>query len=76
MSTIQGSAQRNIIIETGVDDDDESNIMILRERKTKKTMTTKRWMRVVFAPWVKGTDEEDKGVEFEIWSGGIRAVQK
>ena len=77
MSTLQGSAQRNAIIETGFDDDDdESNIMMVRGRKAKTTMTTKRWMRVVFAPWVKGTDEEDRGVEFEIWSGGVRAIQE
>lgn len=33
-------------------------------------------MRVVFAPWVKDTGEMEKGVEFEIWSGGVRAVDK
>lgn len=36
----------------------------------------RRWMRVVFAPWVKDTGEMEKGVEFEIWSGGVRAVDK
>ena len=36
----------------------------------------RRWMRVVFAPWRKGTGEKDKGVEFEVWSGGVRAVIK
>lgn len=34
----------------------------------------RRWVRVVFAPWVKGTGEREKGVEFEVWSGGVRAV--
>lgn len=34
----------------------------------------RRWMRVVFAPWVKETGEREKGVEFEIWSGGVRAL--
>ncbi len=32
----------------------------------------RRWMRVVFAPWVEGTG--GKGVEFEIWGGGVRTV--
>lgn len=36
----------------------------------------RRWMRIVFAPWVKGTGEKETGVEFEIWSGGVRAVSK
>ena len=33
-------------------------------------------MRVVFTPWVAGTEERDEGVEFEIWSGGVRAIIK
>ena len=36
----------------------------------------RRWMRVVFAPWVKCTGEKEKGIEFEIWNGGVRAVVK
>ena len=36
----------------------------------------RRWMRLVFAPWVKGTGEREKGVEFEVWGGGIRAINK
>lgn len=36
----------------------------------------RRWMRVVFAPWVAGTEEQDKDVEFEVWSGGVRAVNR
>ncbi|KAF6231343.1 hypothetical protein HO173_010486 [Letharia columbiana] len=36
----------------------------------------RRWMRVVFAPWVKATGERERGVEFEIWSGGARVVNK
>ena len=36
----------------------------------------RRWMRIVFAPWVEGTGETDKGVEFEVWSGGVRAVSR
>ena len=36
----------------------------------------RRWMRIVFAPWVKGTGDMKKGVEFEIWNGGVRAVSK
>ena len=41
--------------------------------------TSRRWrrcMRIVFAPWVKCTGEIEKGVEFEIWNGGVRAVIK
>ena len=34
----------------------------------------RRWMRIVFAPWVRDTGEREKGIEFEIWSGGVRAV--
>lgn len=33
----------------------------------------RRWMKVVFAPWVEGVGE-GKGVEFEIYGGGVRAV--
>lgn len=36
----------------------------------------RRWMRVVFAPWVEGTGEKEKGVEFEVWIGGVRAVHR
>ena len=36
----------------------------------------RRWMRVAFAPWVEATAEQDMGVEFEIWAGGVRAVEQ
>ena len=36
----------------------------------------RRWMRIAYAPWVKGTWETEKGVEFEVWSGGVRAVSR
>ena len=29
---------------------------------------------MVFAPWVRGVGEGEKGVEFEIWGGGLRGV--
>ena len=32
-------------------------------------------MKVVFAGWVKATGEGEKGVEFEVWTGGIRAIR-
>lgn len=35
----------------------------------------RRWMKVVFAPWVRATGESERGVEFELWAGGIRTVQ-
>lgn len=34
----------------------------------------RRWMRLVFGAWVRGTAETDKGAEFEIWAGGVRAI--
>ena len=36
----------------------------------------RRWIRVVFTPWVAGTEERHEGVEFEIWSGGVRAIKR
>jgi DNA repair protein RAD57 len=33
-----------------------------------------RWLRVVFAPWVEGVRPGEKGVEFELWRGGVRSV--
>lgn len=36
----------------------------------------RRWMRVVFAPWVAGVGPGQRGVEFEIWAGGVRAVRE
>ncbi|MCJ1363950.1 hypothetical protein MMC16_003059 [Acarospora aff. strigata] len=37
------------------------------------TMTSRRWMKVVFAPWVRGA-EGRRGVEFEITGSGVRSV--
>ena len=34
----------------------------------------RRWMRVVFAPWCRGVGDGEKGVEIEIWEGGVRGV--
>lgn len=34
----------------------------------------RRWMKVVFGGWVTATGEGEKGVEFEVWAGGIRAI--
>ena len=34
----------------------------------------RRWMRVVFAPWVKGVEAGESGVEFEVWAGGVRSL--
>ncbi|MCJ1242348.1 hypothetical protein MMC14_010356 [Varicellaria rhodocarpa] len=49
-----------------------------RERTTERVEWAprywRRWMRVVFAPWVRGVGEGEKGVEFEIWGGGLRGV--
>lgn len=45
------------------------------ESVERSPMHWRRWMRVVFAPWVRATGESEKGVEFELWAGGIRVVQ-
>ncbi|KAL8991634.1 MAG: hypothetical protein Q9169_007799 [Polycauliona sp. 2 TL-2023] len=34
----------------------------------------KRYLKVVFASWAPATGSEERGTEFEIWSGGLRAV--
>ena len=36
----------------------------------------RRWMRVAFAPWAQGTSDQETGVEFEIWGGGVRSVKQ
>lgn len=33
----------------------------------------RRYLRVVFAPWVAASEEGEKGIEVEVWSGGMRA---
>ena len=35
----------------------------------------RRWMRVAFSAWAPPTGEGEKGVEFEIWAGGLRVVK-
>ncbi|KAL8853323.1 MAG: hypothetical protein Q9221_001799 [Calogaya cf. arnoldii] len=34
----------------------------------------KRYMKVVFASWTHATGSEERGTEFDIWSGGLRTV--
>ena len=34
----------------------------------------RRWAKVVFASWTPPVGEGGRGVEFEIWTGGLRAV--
>ena len=41
----------------------------------RSPMHWRRWMTVVFAPWVRATGQSERGVEFEFWAGGIRTVQ-
>lgn len=36
--------------------------------------TWRRWLKVAFAAWAESTPDSGQGVEFEIWSGGLRAV--
>lgn len=36
----------------------------------------RRYMKLVFAPWAgHGASEAEDGIEFEIWSGGVRAIK-
>ncbi|MCJ1433876.1 hypothetical protein MMC27_003241 [Xylographa pallens] len=44
------------------------------ERAEWAPRTWRRWMRVVFAPWVEGVGVGERGVEFEVCRGGVRAV--
>ena len=34
----------------------------------------RRWVRVVFAPWVRGAGSGEEGVEIEVWMGGVRSI--
>ena len=34
----------------------------------------KRYMRIVFSSWAPPVSEGENGIEFEIWSGGVRSV--
>lgn len=34
----------------------------------------RRWIRVVFAAWAPPTMDGERGVEIEVWAGGVRAV--
>ncbi|MCJ1319348.1 hypothetical protein MMC15_004684 [Xylographa vitiligo] len=36
----------------------------------------RRWMRVVWAPWGEGVGPGERGVEFEVWRGGVRALRR
>lgn len=35
----------------------------------------RRWMKLVFAPWAEEAEVGSRGVEFELWAGGVRAVR-
>ncbi|KAL8831477.1 MAG: hypothetical protein Q9191_000849 [Dirinaria sp. TL-2023a] len=34
----------------------------------------RRWFSIAFAAWAEATAEHEEGVEFEIWSGGIKSI--
>lgn len=34
----------------------------------------RRWMKVAFGAWVEATADAERGVEFCIWSGGLKAI--
>ena len=34
----------------------------------------RRWLRIAFAAWAEATAEHDEGLEFEIYSGGIKSI--
>ena len=36
----------------------------------------RRFMRCVFSSWAEPSGERDRGVEFEVWAGGVKAVSK
>lgn len=38
------------------------------------SQTWRRWMKVAFAAWAESTPDDRRGMEFEIWEGGLRAV--
>ena len=39
------------------------------------SQTWRRFMKVAFSAWAESTCDAGQGVEFEIWSGGLRAVK-
>ena len=34
----------------------------------------RRWMKVAFGAWVEATPDAERGIEFYIWSGGLKAI--
>lgn len=58
----------------------KANPMVLLGEAAEKefadwsSCTWRRWIKVAFSSWVEGTSDSGHGVEFEIWSGGLRAV--
>lgn len=47
-----------------------------RQRMDENAAIWRRYMKVVFAPWVRGTEGvEGKGVEFEITAAGMRTLR-
>ena len=45
-----------------------------KESADWSSRTWRRWVKVAFSAWAEGTPGSRQGVEFEIWSGGLRAV--
>ena len=39
------------------------------------SQTWRRFLKLAFAAWAESTSDAGQGVEFEIWSGGLRAVK-
>lgn len=70
----EASYERNAVVEEvqlGTDKKEEGAVQSVEW----SPIHWRRWMRVVYAPWVRATGESEMGVEFEIWAGGIRALQ-
>ncbi|KAL8861087.1 MAG: hypothetical protein Q9178_002600 [Gyalolechia marmorata] len=75
--------ERAPIIEEEEGDNNYTSDGVSRSENAESIPRTpwKRVMKVVFSSWAPATgvevdEEEEKGTEFEIWSGGLRALAK
>ncbi|KAL8773952.1 MAG: hypothetical protein Q9209_001382 [Squamulea sp. 1 TL-2023] len=56
--------------------EEDSNVEGVQKGADWAPKQWRRYMKVVFASWAPATGSEESGTEFEIWSGGLRAVDK
>ena len=52
----------------------QASAPIASERAEWTPRHWRRWVRLVFAAWAAGTPATERGVEVEIWAGGVRAL--